>query len=241
MSIEKAQKRYDKKLARIRKNREIEQTEINKLQQSLNERYDKKEAKLKEKFSYLFISNSSIQEEKVEEKVSIIEEPVIKENKETEEKVVEKEQPKKSTKKEKKEVEKETKKSENKKDKETEDKKEKQTKKTVKKETKKQEEPIEELKQEEASVAQEDKQQEDAEKETKQRRSLYRVIYDKEDRKWIIKKDGNEKITKKVNTKKEALEIVEKLCENQNLKMVVHKKDGKFQKHNNIKKSSNKN
>ena len=63
-----------------------------------------------------------------------------------------------------------------------------------------------------------------------QRKGLYRVIYDKDNRQWIIKKDGNEKITRRVNTKKEALEIVERLCENQDLKMIVHKRDGKFQK-----------
>lgn len=64
-------------------------------------------------------------------------------------------------------------------------------------------------------------------KDIKQR---YMVTYDKEEKEWIIKKTGAERASRRCKTKAEALEIVAKLSENQDLGVSVKKKDGKFQK-----------
>ena len=66
--------------------------------------------------------------------------------------------------------------------------------------------------------------------ETKERKSIYRVVYDRENRVWLIKKDGAKRVIASFATKEEALKRVKELCESQNLKVIVHKKDGKFQK-----------
>ena len=66
--------------------------------------------------------------------------------------------------------------------------------------------------------------------EEKVRKGLYRVVYDATSKKWNIKKDGAERIIDSKKTKEEALERVRVLSENQDLKFVVYKKDGKFQK-----------
>ena len=62
------------------------------------------------------------------------------------------------------------------------------------------------------------------------RKALYRVSYDKEQRKWIITKDGAGRTIASYVTKTEAMDRVKTLCENQDLNYVVKKKDGKFQK-----------
>lgn len=66
--------------------------------------------------------------------------------------------------------------------------------------------------------------------EIKERKSVYRVVYDRENRVWLIKKDGAKRVIASFATKEEALKRVKELCESQNLKVIVHKKDGKFQK-----------
>ena len=58
----------------------------------------------------------------------------------------------------------------------------------------------------------------------------YRVVYDKEDRLWKIKRDGAKRVIDSYATKDEALKRVDELCESNNAKVYVHKKDGKFQK-----------
>lgn len=58
----------------------------------------------------------------------------------------------------------------------------------------------------------------------------YRLIYDKENHNWMIKKDGAKRIIRRVKTKEEALKIAKELSKNQDTFLVVHKKDGKFQK-----------
>lgn len=65
---------------------------------------------------------------------------------------------------------------------------------------------------------------------SKSKKPLYRVIFDKDNGKWNIKKDGADRIIDSKLTKQEALERVKKLCENNDTKYIVHKKDGKFQK-----------
>lgn len=62
------------------------------------------------------------------------------------------------------------------------------------------------------------------------RKPIYRVLYDKDNRKWIIKKDGAKRTIESYVTKEEALNRVEQLAANKDMKFIVHKKDGKFQK-----------
>lgn len=65
---------------------------------------------------------------------------------------------------------------------------------------------------------------------SKIKKPLYRVVFDKENGKWNIKKDGADRIIDSKLTKQEVLDRVKKLCENNDTKYIVHKKDGKFQK-----------
>lgn len=67
-------------------------------------------------------------------------------------------------------------------------------------------------------------------KEITVRPAKYRVMYNAEDKCWDIKRDGAKRVIRKVKTKVEALRIVDELAKNQNTSVVVHKKDGKFQK-----------
>ncbi len=62
------------------------------------------------------------------------------------------------------------------------------------------------------------------------RKPIYRVLYDKDNRKWLIKKDGAKRTIESYVTKEEALARVEQLSSNKDMKFIVHKKDGKFQK-----------
>ena len=66
------------------------------------------------------------------------------------------------------------------------------------------------------------------------RKAVYRVVYDKEDGLWKIKKDGAARVIDSRKTKEEALARVQELSENQDVKFVVHKKDGKMQKKANL-------
>ena len=56
------------------------------------------------------------------------------------------------------------------------------------------------------------------------------MVYDKDARVWVIKKDGAKRNIASFPTKDEALARVKELSESQDLNFVVHKKDGKFQK-----------
>ena len=69
----------------------------------------------------------------------------------------------------------------------------------------------------------------------KEKKAIYRVVYDKTDKRWLIKKDGAKRIIDSKCTKEEALTRVQELSESQDIKFVVHKKDGKFQKKQNLK------
>ncbi len=68
------------------------------------------------------------------------------------------------------------------------------------------------------------------ETETKSKKPIYRVIYDKEARVWLIKKDGAKRTIASYPTKEEALNRVKDLSSSNDLNYIVHKKDGKFQK-----------
>lgn len=68
------------------------------------------------------------------------------------------------------------------------------------------------------------------ENETKSKKPIYRVIYDKDARVWLIKKDGAKRTIASYPTKEEALNRVKDLSSSNDLNYIVHKKDGKFQK-----------
>ena len=65
---------------------------------------------------------------------------------------------------------------------------------------------------------------------TKRRTISYRILYDRETRTWEVRKDNAKRVIRRVRTKREALEIAQELSQKQDLNLVVHKKDGKFQK-----------
>ena len=67
------------------------------------------------------------------------------------------------------------------------------------------------------------------------KKAVYRVVYDKEENLWKIKKDGAKRVIDSKKTKEEALKRVQELSQSQDVKFVVYKKDGKFQKKANLK------
>ena len=83
------------------------------------------------------------------------------------------------------------------------------------------------------------KEEKGEEVEEKQKRAVYRVIFDKEDKLWKIKKDGAKRVIDSKKTKEEALERVQELSKSQDTNFVVYKKDGKFQKKANLKLKNN--
>ena len=50
---------------------------------------------------------------------------------------------------------------------------------------------------------------------------------------WAVKREGSEKVIKYFKTKIEGLEYITKVSENQKTRVVVHLKNGKFQKFDN--------
>ena len=63
-----------------------------------------------------------------------------------------------------------------------------------------------------------------------ERKAVYRVSFDKENKKWLITKDGAQRTIASFATKAEAMDRVKELSSNQDLSFVVKKKNGKFQK-----------
>ena len=59
----------------------------------------------------------------------------------------------------------------------------------------------------------------------------YTVLYDRAKDSWVIKRDGMNRVVRRVDTKEEAMSVARALCKKYDAKLVVHKKDGKFQKH----------
>lgn len=72
------------------------------------------------------------------------------------------------------------------------------------------------------------------EEEKQAKKSVYRVVFDKEDKLWKIKKDGAGRVIDSKKTKEEALARVQELSNTRDTKFVVYKKDGKFQKKANL-------
>lgn len=84
---------------------------------------------------------------------------------------------------------------------------------------------------EEEQPVEETKEVEPSEKEEEEKKlGSYMISYDKEKKEWVIKRRGSQRATKRTKTKKEALDLVEKLSQNQEVGFTVKKKDGKFQK-----------
>lgn len=58
----------------------------------------------------------------------------------------------------------------------------------------------------------------------------FTVKYDRPKDSWIIKKEGSDRVVRRLDTKEEAVAVARTLCKRFNANLVVHKKDGKFQK-----------
>lgn len=59
----------------------------------------------------------------------------------------------------------------------------------------------------------------------------YTVVYDRAKDSWVIKRSGSDRVVRRVDTKEQAMTIARSLCKKHDAALVVHKKDGKFQKH----------
>lgn len=58
----------------------------------------------------------------------------------------------------------------------------------------------------------------------------YVVKYDRMKDSWIIQRSGSDRVVRRLKTKEEAVSEARAICKRQNATLVVHKKDGKFQK-----------
>ena len=171
--------------------------------------------------------SASLKEEKVEEKTE--EKPAETETEKVEEKKVEEkteEKPKKPRKTAKKT------KTEEKADEKVEDKAEEKTEEKV--EVKDDTVVVSEPKTKEAETK--DATESEENMEDKKPSQKYMVTYDKDRKDWVVKKTGATRASKRCKTKKEAMEVAEKLAESQDLNISVKKKDGKFQKRENASK-----
>ena len=81
------------------------------------------------------------------------------------------------------------------------------------------------------------KKQEEPVEEVKERAQKYMITFDKEDKMWVVKKTNAKKASKKFKTKAEAYTYAERLANDRDMALTVKKKDGKFQKAENAKKS----
>ena len=99
------------------------------------------------------------------------------------------------------------------------------------------------VKKENTEVKEDSKEEKGVEKENseKSKKGVYRVVFDKEDKLWKIKKDGAKRVIDSRKTKEEALARVQELSESQDTKFVVYKKDDKFQKKANLNLKNNNN
>lgn len=58
----------------------------------------------------------------------------------------------------------------------------------------------------------------------------YIVKYDRAKDSWVIKKEGMDRVVRRLDTKEEAMTVARQLCRKHDANLVVHKKDGRFQK-----------
>lgn len=54
------------------------------------------------------------------------------------------------------------------------------------------------------------------------------ITYRKDNGKWQVKKEGNSKASKLVDTKKEAEKVGRELAKNEKSELIIHNKDGKI-------------
>lgn len=73
--------------------------------------------------------------------------------------------------------------------------------------------------------------------EAKERAQKYMITFDKEQKLWVVRKTNAKKASKKFKTKAEAYTYAERLANDRDMALTVKKKDGKFQKAENAKKS----
>lgn len=66
--------------------------------------------------------------------------------------------------------------------------------------------------------------------EVKKETETYRIVYDKEQKNWVVKIDGGERASRRCATKEEALKVAKDLAKKKDADLSVHKKNGKFQK-----------
>lgn len=58
----------------------------------------------------------------------------------------------------------------------------------------------------------------------------FTVVYDRPKDSWVIRKAGVDRVVRRVDTKEEAMRVARALCKKYDANLVVHKKDGRFQK-----------
>lgn len=58
----------------------------------------------------------------------------------------------------------------------------------------------------------------------------FTVVYDRPKDSWVIRKAGVDRVVRRVDTKEEAMRLARALCKKYDANLVVHKKDGKFQR-----------
>ena len=96
------------------------------------------------------------------------------------------------------------------------------------KEVKKEEKPVQPKKSTAKKVAKKaDEQKPETEEKTTER---YRVVYDKEEKNWIVRIDGGKRASRRCATKEEALKVAKDLAKKKDANLSVHKMNGKFQK-----------
>ena len=182
----------------------------------------KKEKELDEKPKKLVVAKRKDLDKKQEENLKTTK-PLIKGNLRTGEKVKRnvkiKEQPQEEVHEEKQQEVQEQ--SKEQKEKVKKQKPEKQSKMTEGKEEK------EQMKKEEKNPAKKAEQKKVEEKKESER---YRVVFDKEQKNWVVKIDGGERASRRCATKEEALKVAKDLAKKKDADLSVHKKNGKFQK-----------
>ncbi len=58
----------------------------------------------------------------------------------------------------------------------------------------------------------------------------FTVAFDRQKLSWVIRKQGVKRVVRRLDTKQEAMQIARELCKKYDAQLVVHKRDGKFQK-----------
>ena len=71
---------------------------------------------------------------------------------------------------------------------------------------------------------------EEEEVEEKEENQTYRIVYDKEQKNWIVRIDGGKRASRRCKTKEEALKVAKELAKKKDADLSIHKKNGKFQK-----------